>query len=366
MSRPREFGGKSHGTDVPKPEKRVRSVKFTTTHDGLSLACCRSGSAPPLIKAAAWLTHLEYDAISPLWSHWVSFFEKNFDYLRYDERGCGMSDRETGQLDIDSWVDDFSRVASAARLPNPFAIIAMSQGTGAAVRYAAENPDHVSHLVIIGGYARGHFHRGDEQAEALYQAIVDIFGAGFDDQNPAFREVFTKRFLPEGDPEKINWFNDLCRRSVDAATGSKLLAARGDMDVSASLKQVECPTLVLHARGDGVAPLSEGRFLAQHISGAEFHVLDSVNHILQPDEPAWNEAQEAILSFIGASVPLADFDLTPRERAILDEICAAKSNKEIARELDVSEKTIRNHATNIFAKIGVSSRQEAIVKVRGG
>lgn len=106
--------------------------------------------------------------------------------------------------------------------------------------------------------------------------------------------------------------------------------------------------------------------LAQRIPDAKFHALESDNHILQQDEAACAEAQAAILRFVGADELSGDADLTPRERAILSEICAAKSNKEIARTLDMSEKTVRNQATNIFAKLGVSSRQEAILKMRGG
>ena len=242
-------------------------------------------------------------------------------------------------------------------------MLAMSQGTGAAVRYAAENPEDVSHLVLVGGYARGAFMRGDPKGGALYRAVVDIFGAGFDEANPAFRDVFTRRFVPNGDPEQMAWFNDLCRRTTDAETGARLLAARGEMDVSGWLDRVQCPTLILHAREDGVSPLSEGRYLAQHIPNAELRVLDSSNHILQAGEPAWDEARAAMLGFLGAEAA-DDFGLTPREQAILDEICAAKSNKEIARILDMSEKTVRNHATRIFAKLGVATRQEAILKVR--
>ena len=241
----------------------------------------------------------------------------------------------------------------------------MSQGTGAAVSYAAKHPEDVSHLILVGGYARGAYKRGDNKGAALYRAVVDIFGAGFDESNPAFREVFTRRFLPSGDPEKIAWFNDLCRRATDANTGARLVDARGHMDVSSKLAEVQCPTIVLHAREDSVSPLSEGRYLAQNIPGATFHILDSENHILQADEPAWDDAKKAILEFIGASTAGETFDLTPRERAILDAICDAKTNKDIARDLNVSEKTIRNHATNIFAKMGVATRQEAILKSRG-
>lgn len=342
----------------------MRSVKFVQTHDGKSLAWARSGSGPSLVKAAAWLTHLEYDAESPIWSHWLSFFEENFDYLRYDERGCGLSDRDAGQLDIDTWTDDLVRVIEASGMDEPLSLVAMSQGAGAAVQFAARHPDRVSRMVLIGGYARGAYHWGDPKAAELYRAIIETFRLGFYQDNPAFREVFTKRFLPGGDPEKMQWINELCHRATDAQTGSALMEARGHMNASDCLGDVRCPTLIFHARGDQAVPLHEGRYLAQHIPNAELRILDSENHILQEDEPAAVEAKDAILSFLGAQRPGADAGLTPRESLILSEICAAKSNKDIARTLDVSEKTVRNHATRIFAKLGVSTRQEAILKMQ--
>ncbi|NND19875.1 MAG: alpha/beta fold hydrolase [Silicimonas sp.] len=344
----------------------MRPVRFTKSHDGISLAWTRTGSGPPLVKAANWLTHLEYDAESPLWSHWVDFLEGHFDYLRSDERGCGLSDRDTGTLGIDSWTDDLSRVVEAADLPKPFILLGMSQGTMAAINYAARHPEDVSHLVILGGYARGSFCRNDDRAARLYQAIIDVMEAGWDQPGEAFREVFTHRFVPDGDPVRVRWFNELCRKATDGATASRLLTARGQSDVSALLPEITMPTLVLHADGDVVVPVDEGRFLAKHIPGAELTVLESQNHIIQADEPAWPAFQRLLLQFTGQTARPADANLTDREAAILAEICAAKSNKAIARDLGVSEKTIRNHATHIFAKLGVATRQEAILKVKGG
>ena len=345
----------------------MRPVRFTETLDGRSLAWTRSGSVsgPSLIKAAAWLTHLEFDTESPVWSHYVSFLEEHFDYIRYDERGCGLSDPDPGRLDVEAWTDDLSRIVDAAKPREPFVLFAMSQGTAAAVRFAAEHPEKVSHLIILGGYARGVQHRNNPKAAALYAAVTEIFRAGFDDDNTAFREAFTKRFLPDGAPEKVAWFNELCRRTTTAETGAKLLTARGEMDVSEVLSTVSTPTLVLHAEGDGVSPLEEGRFLAQRIPGAVFSVLPSKNHILQHDEPAWELACREILSFTKGQDTAVTEGLTAKEKEVLDLICQAKANKEIARDLDMSEKTVRNHATHIFAKLGVANRQEAILKIKG-
>jgi len=363
MSRKCLNRGKLAGTNVLLHDI-MRPVRFTKTSDGLSLAWSRSGSGMPLVKASAWLTHLEYDWQSPIWAHWADFFERNFDYLRYDERGCGLSDRETGNLSEQGWTDDLRRVVEVAKLPKPFALMAMSQGTAAAVGYAAKYPEHVSHLILCGGYARGVHQRGDPESAKLYDAITDVFRIGWDSSNHAFREVFTKRYIPDGDPDKIRWFNELCHRATTPEIGAQLLRARGRMNVSHLLGEIACPTLILHAQNDHVSPLEEGRFLAREIPDARLVVLDSENHILQSDEPAWKVFCDHLLDFVEQTNTNLSVSLTEREREVLQGICNAKSNKQIARELGVSDKTIRNQATRIFAKLGVSTRQEAIVKMQ--
>ena len=136
------------------------------------------------------------------------------------------------------------------------------------------------------------------------------------------------------------------------------------MDATQALNKVKCPTLVIHAKGDNVAPLDEARLLARSIPKAELVVLPSNNHILQEQEPAWDTFCTQVLAFVGASTPETSTPLTPRERQVLAGICAAKSNKQIARDLGVSDKTVRNQITGIFAKLGVSTRQEAILKMQ--
>ena len=356
--------GKYHGTNVTANHK-MRPVKFIETHDGLSLAWSRSGSGLPLVKAAAWLTHLEYDSESPVWSHWTEFFEGNFDFVRYDERGCGLSDRKTGALDLNSWTNDLERVVDASDIQKPFILMAMSQGTGAAVEYAAKHPESVSHLILCGGYARGVNHRNNSKAAELYSAATEVFRMGWDSPNSAFKEVMTKRFIPDSHPDALQWFNDLCQRTTSPEIGAELMRSRADMNAAHALEKITCPTMILHAEGDNVAPVDEARFLARNITNAELVMLPSNNHILQSDEPAWDIFCENVMRFVGNMTNKVADNLTPREREILTGICAAKSNKEIARDLGVSDKTVRNMLTNIFAKLEVSSRQEAILKARG-
>ena len=337
----------------------MRTVRYTSSGDGTSLAWSESGSGPPLVKAANWLTHLDYDLGSPIWSHWVEMLEDHFTLLRYDERGCGLSDRRAENLALEFWADDLCAVIEAAEIDEPFFLLGVSQGAAAAIAYALEYPEKVAGLILVGGYARGSNHRGPESAN-LYKAVVEIFRLGWDNDNPAFQDVFTSRFIPDASPEQRRWFTDLCQKTVRPETGADLLSARADVNIEPLLAQVSVPTQVFHSRDDQVIPFEEGQLLAQRIPGAHMTVLEGRNHIIQQDEPAWQLFCENLLEFTSASRTVSMTELTDRETEVLRAICMAKSSKEIARDLDVSEKTVRNHTSNIYAKLGLQNRMHAI------
>jgi pimeloyl-ACP methyl ester carboxylesterase/DNA-binding CsgD family transcriptional regulator len=346
---------------------RIRqTVRYVTASDGVRLACAESGSGQPLVKAATWLTHLEYDLDSPVWRHWMTFLGGHFRFVRYDERGCGMSDWDIGDLSLDRRVQDLETVVDAAGVTTPFVLLGISHGAAISMAYAIRHPDRVARLVLYGGFARGALRRDDREAHRMYEAITALASLWGSD-NPAFRQVFTSRFIPEGTDDQLRWFNELCLKSAAPSLATALLRARAETDVTAIVPQVRTPTLVLHGRNDAVVPLSEGRFLAATIPGAEFVELDSANHILLEHEPAWARFQESVLAFTGQAAPVADpaFDaLSPRERETLALLAGGLSNAEIAARLGISEKTVRNRLSQLFDKLGVWSRAQAIVFAR--
>src|SRR5262245_9772207 len=128
--------------------QHIRYVKST---DGARLAWAESGSGPVLVKAANWLSHLEYEWESPVWKHWLQFFSSNFRFIRYDERGCGMSEWRGDELSVDRWVDDLETVIDAARPEEPVTLIGMSQGAIACIGYALRHPERVARLIFYGG-----------------------------------------------------------------------------------------------------------------------------------------------------------------------------------------------------------------------
>ena len=359
-------------TNVPVPAMSIparlrQHVRYVTAPDGTRLAWAESGAGAVVVKAANWLTHLEYEWDSPVWKHWIQFFSDHARFVRYDERGCGMSEWRAGDLGMDQWTGDLDAVIGAARPGTPVTLLGISQGAATCIQYAIRHPERVARMILYGGYARGAWQRGTPAAESAHRAMVELARVAWGKDNPTFRQVFTSRFIPGGTPEQLQWFNDLCLKTTTGEIVSSLLAARAVVDISASLGAVRTPTLVLHARGDEVCPLAEGRLLASAIPGAEFVELDSRNHILLAHEPAWQRFQEAVLAFLRGSAGVQDSAfaaLSGRERQVLALMAEGLTNSDIAQRLAISEKTVRNHASNLFDKLGVWSRAQAIVFAR--
>jgi pimeloyl-ACP methyl ester carboxylesterase/DNA-binding CsgD family transcriptional regulator len=348
-----------------------QTVRFVTTSDQVRLAWAQSGpgtpAAPAMVKAANWITHLEYDWESPVWRHWVRFLSEHFQLLRYDERGCGLSQQDVENLDTANWLPDLEAVIDAARPAQPFVLLGISQGACASIAYAVRHPEKVSHLVLYGGYVRGWALRENPDHVREYSALVDFAELAWGRPDPLYRRLFTKRFLPAGSEEQLQWFDELCARTVRPAMAGRLLRSRGQADAADLLNQVRVPTVVVHARGDLVSPISQGQQLAAGIPGAEFVQVDSPNHILLEHEPAWQRFQEVVLDFTGVRSRVEDraFDsLAPREREILAKLVGGLSNTEIGKALFISDKTVRNQLTRIFDKLGVSNRAQAIVFAR--
>lgn len=365
---PHEDQGRPGGRRLLGSSAMRQQIHLTTSQDGVRLAWAHCGDGAPLVKAVNWLTHLKHDWNSPVWRHWMEFFGANFSFFRFDERGCGMSEREVSDISQRHWLPDLERVIEAARISSPIILLGVSQGAVTAIQYAVAYPERVSRLILYGGYARGWKRRGTQQKDH-YSAITQMIRVGWGSDNPVFRQAFAGRFIPEGSHEQIDWFNDLCRRTVEPDMAVRLLEARGDVDVSDLLGQVRVPTLVMHARRDEVIPFAEGQHLASNIPDARFVELDSRNHILLRDEPAWAEFRDAVAEFTGIG---EDVDrgaalerLTRREQQILGYLGRGLSNAGIAAHLNISEKTVRNHLSHLYRKLGVHSRTQALLVARG-
>jgi pimeloyl-ACP methyl ester carboxylesterase/DNA-binding CsgD family transcriptional regulator len=345
-------------------------IRFAETADGLRLAYAVAGAGPPLVKAAHWLSHVEHDWQTPLWKPWLTAMADRWTLVRYDERGCGLSDREAGPFALDDWLHDLEVVVNACGLER-FALTGMSQGGPIAVEYAARFPERVTHLVLYGTYLRGRARRGDgDRFRKETDTLLRLIELGWGQSGSPYSEVFASLFLDSPDAEQRRLFSELQRLSASPATAAAMVAAFDTIDVSDVARRVTVPTLVLHARGDRRVPFEEARRAASLIPGARLVALDGASHIIQKDEPAMAQFLSAVEEFLSSTSPRptrresALADLTDRERAVLDLVAAGMSNGAIASSLCVSPFTVRNHLTRVFSKLNVRSRAEAIVQAR--
>ena len=334
-----------------------QQIRFCTAADGVRLAYAVHGRGPPIVWAATWLTHLEVDWQSPLWRHWLDGLGNGHTVIRYDERGCGLSDRDVGDLSVETWVADLETVVDAAGLDR-FALLGVSQGAAIAIVYAARHPERLTHLILYGGYARGRKFRGPAQ-RLQEEALISAIRAGWTDPDPTFRHVFSMIFLPHGTAEQMTWYDDLQRRSTSVETAVRLFDARGSINVVDFAPQVATRTLVLHTQGDRAVPVEEGRLLGALIPDARLILLESANHILLSDEPAWRSFLFEVRAFLGtegASARTPVQDLTLRELEVLELVAAGLTNEAIAERLFLSVRTVERHLSNVYGKLHVSGK----------
>ena len=222
----------------PEPAPPRQHIAFCRAADGVRLAYAVAGEGPPLVRAANWMTHLGYDIESPVWKHWVRDLSLRYKFIRYDERGCGLSDWDATDFCFDDWVDDLESVVEALGLQR-FPLLGVSQGGAVAVAYAARHPERISHLVLCSAYARGRAVRaiGDDEKRAA-ALDLDLAGVGWGRDDPAFRQVFAAQFQPDG--TRADWaaFDQLQRRTTSPENAIRFLEEFGRIDVRDEAQQV--------------------------------------------------------------------------------------------------------------------------------
>lgn len=278
---------------------RAQRLGFCDASDGTKIAYATLGSGPPVLKAANWLTHLEFDWTSPIWGECFSEIARRRTLIRYDERGCGLSDWAVKDLSFDAFVEDLELVADKLELER-FPLLGISQGAAVSIEYAVRHPDRVSALILIGSYAAGWRHLASPEEQARREAVRNLTEVGWGTDNSAYRHIFSQTFMPDAGAEELAWFDAFQRLTTSPQNAARFQDAFGDIDVRHRLDQVTVPTLVLHSKGDQRIDLEQGRAVASGIPNAQFVPLESRNHVLVDYEPAWRTCMEAISEFLDA------------------------------------------------------------------
>jgi pimeloyl-ACP methyl ester carboxylesterase/DNA-binding CsgD family transcriptional regulator len=347
-----------------------QEIRFCRASDGVGIAYARHGSGPPLVIATCWLSHLQYDWQSPVWRHFLDALGSFAEVVRYDERGHGLSDWEVEDFGLEARIADLEAVVDSAGLDR-FALMGMAQGGPVAIAYAVRHPERVSRLLFYGGFAAAR-RVSNLQEDELGLTFEQMIKVGWGRPDAVFRRVFTSLMIPAATEEQMRWLDELQRMAVTPENAADSLRERRRADVTHLLPELNVPTLVLHARGDRISDFAKGRVLAAGIVGSRLVALDSDNHILLEDEPAWPVFLREVEQFVSAdrepspdrpAAPTSSAHLSARELDVLRLAARGQDNDTIAHEMTISVRTVERHLHNVYAKLelhGKSARTAAV------
>ena len=291
---------------APRPSTPAgleQAIGFAISEDGARIGYAVTGSGPTLLRAPHWMTHLEWDWRSLVYGPWIDTLSRRFRLVRYDGRNWGLSDHGVAPATLERSVADMAAVAKEACLDR-FALLGISGGGAISIRYAALHPERVTHLVLVGGCARGGLRRGAasisrEHLDAFCQLVLE----GWAQDNAAFRQIMTSQMYPGASAEEMCSFNHMQRMACSPQEAADIRRLIADYDAMACLPQVRCPTLVLHNPHDAMVPFEEGRLVASGIPGARLVPFESQNHVPLCEEPAFSRVHRLIDDFVHG-VPL--------------------------------------------------------------
>lgn len=357
-----------------------QEVRFCRAPDGVRIAYAIHGCGPPLVVSTCWLSHLQFDWESPVWRHFLADIGRFATIIRFDERGHGLSDWEVTDHSLEARIGDLEAVVDDAGLGEggqPFALMAMAQGGPVAISYAARHPERVTRLLFYGSYSSASQGLDAEELE-LEDTFGQMIKVGWARPESTFRRVFTSLMIPGATEEQMRWVDELQRVSVSASTAYLARRQRMLADANALLSELDVPTLVLHSTGDQMNDFHYGRHLASSIAGARLVALDSRNHIVLEDEPAWPVFVREVGAFLAPDRTWADATadaaltqagveiLSAREREVLGLAARGRDNDQIAAELFLSIRTVERHLQNVYAKLGCqgkSARAAAVARL---
>jgi pimeloyl-ACP methyl ester carboxylesterase/DNA-binding CsgD family transcriptional regulator len=346
----------------PHEAPPVQEIRFCRGIDGARLAYAKHGAGPPLVVVSCWLSHLQYDWQSPVWRHFLEGLGGIAATYRYDERGFGLSDWSVEDFSLEARVRDLEAVIESAGLER-FALLGMSGGGPVAVTYATRHPERVTRLILYGASTAGFMARtAEERAEQdAYKALIRV---GWARPDSRFRRVFTSMFIPDATEEQMRWLDDLQRMATSTENAVASRDGRIRADVRPLLPRVSAPTLGLYARGDQMVEFESALEACSLIPNARLVPLDSANHILLADEPAWSVFLREVAAFMapdaarfvaGGTAP-GVADLTGREREIVRLAANGLTNAAIAVQLALSPRTVERHLSNAYLKLNISGK----------
>lgn len=291
--------------DFTNPEIRRRrssladtqEIRFCETKDNVRLAWTTNGDGPPIVKAPNWIGHLEIDWRNPGLAPVITSLADDWRLIRFDARGNGLSDWDFSEISFDHFVDDIEYVFDAAKVKRA-PILAISQGCAFAAAFAAKQPERVSAIIMIGGFAEGRAIRRSKKDRERAKAMKEMMTAGWDDDYPSLRDLLAQIIIPGASEEERRQYAEDMRAIVSPENVGRFRSVVDYLDVTKLLSKVEAPCLVLHCRGDRMQPIEQGRKLASGLPNARFIAYESANHVVPENDPVWPQMERDIQRFL--------------------------------------------------------------------
>jgi pimeloyl-ACP methyl ester carboxylesterase len=317
--------------------------------DGTAVRFALAGKGPLAIYVPGWVSHLELGWALPAEREFYEALADGRTLVRYDRPGCGLSGTTDRSDFVELELEVLQAVATAVG-GDRFDLIGASFGAPLAVRWAARHPDTVRRLILYGGWVDGNVVATPAVREHVLGLVEQHWGFASD--------VLTEIFAPDADAGFRAVFSRYQRESTSASSARRLLAACYEINVADELGRITSPTTVIHRRDDRAVPIAEGERLARSIEAANLIVLAGRVHV--PFVGDAHSVVSAMRSGIGLP-PLARSTrptVTARQLEVAALVAQGWSNRQIADELVISERSAESHVERIRARLGFRSRAQ--------
>jgi class 3 adenylate cyclase len=256
----------------------VPETRYARSGD-VSIAYQVAGDGPfDLVLIPGSGSHVEFIWQVPVFRVLLERLASFSRLLFFDKRGTGMSDRVAGIADLETRMDDVRAVMDAAGSERA-AVFGASEGVPLGILFAATYPDRCWALVLYGGMARRLRAPGYPwgPTEAEYRQWIAEEKAWF--TTPGAIEEGCRQSAPKAPEEEIRALAAHTRYAFSPQASEDLMRMNMEIDVRKALQAIRVPTLVLHRPLDTGVPIDHGRYIAQHISGAQFVELPGAGHV---------------------------------------------------------------------------------------
>ncbi len=346
-------------------------VQYAKSRGDVSIAYWTLGDGPPLVHSWGVISHAQLEWQFPEIRQWYERLARHWRLVSYEKRGVGLSQRDVEDFSLDAHVSDLEAVVEKLALDSAALFAPMASGL-IAVAYAARHADQSLRLILWNSWRR--------YADIARAASIQAIDALLEQDWVTYTEAYAHLLLgwDRGDP--AHRYAAMMRESTTPEINRRRANAMGKWDVTELLPLVQAETLVVQRRELAWLDLSVGREIAAAIPNARFMVQDgsSVPPFLGDMEgvaqtidgfrgepvrqtlPAFKPSSSGKIQLTPVKFAASSPRLSPRQREILGLIASGKTNREIAAELVLSLRTVERHVNDIYAKLGVRNRTEAV------